>query len=209
MWDGLMAKPGYLKTFDRHEDAVEFLGGEPVLSPLAALAKVKHDDGGNVLWTKWRLILDCKKSQVTEITWPQHRIVLPRATDVIDDVIYLLSMEYTYSKLQRLPDWEIDLLIADIVDAFWNVPLHPTERRFYVARYRQKLLVWLRTAQGSRSAPLIWGQFAALLARLIQDLFDTWEARVQVYVDDPILAAAGDRRTRDRCNTTFVCSLLA
>ena len=64
-------------------------------------------------------------------------------------------------------------MIADVVDAFWNDPLHPTERRFYVARYRQKLLVWLRTAQGSRSAPLTWGQFAALLARLIQRLFDT------------------------------------
>ena len=78
-----------------------------------------------------------------------------------------------------------------------------------MARYRQKLLVWLGTAQGSRSAPFTWGQLAALLARVIQGLFDTWEARVQVYVDDPILAAAGDRRTRARCNTIFVSTLLA
>ena len=91
---------------------------------------------------------------MTEITWPRHRIVLPRATDVIDDVLHLLSIELSYSGLRRLPDWAIDLLIVDIVDALWNVPLNPKERRFYTARFRQKLLVWLRTAQGSRSAPL-------------------------------------------------------
>ena len=75
-----------------------------------------------------------------------------------------------------LPDWdsryteEIELLIADISDAFWLPPLHSSERRFFVSRFRGKWYVFLRTAQGSRGAPLSWAALAALLARCIQGL---------------------------------------
>ena len=51
-WRRGIAKPGYLKVCDTHEDAFGYVGGAPVLSPLAALAKTKPDDHGKALWTK-------------------------------------------------------------------------------------------------------------------------------------------------------------
>ena len=112
-----------------------------------------------------------------------------------------------------LPDWDsrytekIDLRIADISDVFWLPPLHTSERRFVVSRFRGKWYVFLRTAQGSRGAPLSWAALAALLARCIQGLLAQGqedEGRLQVYVDDPFFALRGTKGRR-RCLTTRCC----
>jgi hypothetical protein len=96
-------------------------------------------------------------------------------------------------------DSELEMLITDFVGAFWQVPLHMSERRYFVIKFQGVFLVFLRTAQGSRGAPLSWAAVASLIGRVLQSLFVTdagEEGRLQIYVDDPLLAlkGAGSRR---------------
>ena len=105
----------------------------------------------------------------------------------------------------------ISLLIADITDAFWLVPLHPSERRYFIAKHRGRWLIFLRTAQGSRGAPLSWACIAALVSRCIQGLYHTphgEESRLQTYVDDPILAIKGLKSRQARLAVRFCVALL-
>ena len=61
------------------------------------------------------------------------------------------------------------------LQAFWQIPLHPEERKFFVAKLDidkvNCYMVFLRTAQGSRGAPLCWARYAALIMRLTQSLY--------------------------------------
>ncbi|CAK0840195.1 unnamed protein product, partial [Prorocentrum cordatum] len=54
-------------------------------------------------------------------------------------------------------------------------------------------------AQDSVNAPLVCGCVAALLAHLAQSMFWPSEIHHHIYVDDPIIAARGLARQRDRC----------
>ena len=101
------------------------------------------------------------------------------------------------------------MLIADIVNAFWNIPLNQGERRFFTAKYKKWILVFLRTAQGSRNAPLSWGHLVALLGRLAQAMFDGSELRLQTYVDDPAAAVRGPLAKRNRYIAILVVAWLA
>ena len=51
---------------------------------------------------------------------------------------------------------------------------------------------------GLASAPLVWKRVAAWLGRLGQSVSKPQELLAQVYVDDPILAASGNPRQRQR-----------
>ena len=78
---------------------------------------------------------------------------------------------------------------------YWLVPLRHEERKYLCAKLRGKFYAFLRTAQGSRGAPLTFAAAIALAARLVQSLVagpKQWrrareEARMQVYVDDPLV----------------------
>ena len=91
-----------------------------------------------------------------------------------------------------------EFFVLDFTDAFWQLPLEPTERRFFAAKYRGEYFVFLRLAQGSRGAPLAWARLAALVMRLSQGMLEDAEGRLQCYVDDPISSLAGSRFERDR-----------
>ena len=98
--------------------------------------------------------------------------------------------------------------MADVKDAFWLIPLAWEERRHFVAKFRGRYLVFLRTAQGSRGAPLTWAAVASLAARCVQSVFITphgQEARLQMYVDDPLLALKGSESHRARLVARFLC----
>ena len=91
------------------------------------------------------------------------------------------------------------------------VPLAHSERKFFVIKYRGVFLVFTRTAQGSRGAPLTWAAVASLLARVSQSLFvgkGKQCARLQVYVDDPILGMQGSAIERRRMTVKFICVFL-
>ncbi|CAJ1454754.1 unnamed protein product [Effrenium voratum] len=184
------ADAGFLKVCDSLDECRKHLGAEPVVSKLGCITKVKTLQGGSRV-TKHRIILDEKRSLVTASTSRRYKSVLPRATDVVWDALELQS--------DALPGEITTLLVADVENAFWLLPLAPSERRFFVAKLRGKYFVFLRTAQGSRSAPLTFAAVMALSARLVQSVLlrdrlsrrHPQEGRLEVYVDDPIAVLSG------------------
>ena len=105
-----------------------------------------------------------------------QRIVLPHVLDVVFDALSLGG-----------DGRPVEALVLDVSDAFWTLPLRARERRYFVGNLRGCYYCYLRLAKGSRGAPLAWGRFIALLGRLAQAVVGTEAARLQVYVDDPIL----------------------
>jgi hypothetical protein len=92
--------------------------------------------------------------------------------------------------------------VLDFSDAFWQVPIADNELRFFCAtsliQRVRKYMVFLRAAQGSRAAPLLWARLAALVMRLTQSLFSPGDVNLMCFVDDPLAALRGtelERRT--------------
>lgn len=82
-------------------------------------------------------------------------------------------------------DQQVQLFTADIVDAFWLIPLHVSERRYFCAYLKGSYYLFTRTAQGSRMAPLTFAAVMAVVSRWVQTL--SHEYAMQVYVDDPLV----------------------
>ena len=176
---------GKLRAYPSLQSCTADLGAEPVLSRFGLIIKTKN---GRV---KRRIILDCKQSGLSMKTRRRFRIVLPRLTDAVRDILILM--------INKLPPESIEEFVLDFTDAFWAIPLAKEERRWFVGRVRGLYLVYQDTPQGSRNAPLSWCSIAALLMRLTQSLFCARrEARMQIYVDDPATAVVGTAQKRDR-----------
>ena len=106
------------------------------------------------------------------------------------------------------PGQEIEWLVLDFVDAFWNVPLRHSERRFFTGKIADKYFILKRAAQGSRNGPLSWAALVSLALRCPQSLF--WEQasgtppkaretlRLQTFVDDPLFCIRGSQQARAR-----------
>jgi hypothetical protein len=198
------ADKGYLQRFKSLEEVREHLGAEPTISRFAVLKRVKNGK------TKKRVILDLKQSSVSACTQQTHRVVLPRATDLVQDLLELLH--------RALPHEQVEITVLDYVDAFWNIPLRFSERRHFVGMARGEYFVYTRAAQGSRNGPLSWAAVISLVIRLTQGLFmfdegattqTTFRARSQTYVDDPALSFRGDRACRDRNLAVWVLAVRA
>ena len=85
-------------------------------------------------------------------------MLLPRGSDVTDD------------NLELSKDLQDDECVKQMV--LLMVPNRPDERRFCVGKVRNKILVYLRTPQGSRGAPFSWGYLFVLVSRCSQSLLD-------------------------------------
>ena len=92
---------------------------------------------------KRRLILDLNKSGMSRRTRKTHRVVLPRLSDLVNDVLHLLST--------RTENQGVEILVLDFTDAYWQIPLAEQERRHFVGYDGQKLWMYKRSAQGSRN----------------------------------------------------------
>lgn len=145
---------------------------------------------------KRRLILDCKRGPDGDVETGvirhavrAQRIILPTGRDVVFDALGIQTTS---------PEQDFERLVLDISDAFFQVPLRHPERRFFVAQYKHRYLVFLTIARGSTNAPLIWGRMAALIGRLTQAMFSVSQVRIQTYVDDPCATVAGTPNQRDR-----------
>lgn len=189
-------RKGFLRSFENLETLRAYVQGEPVISRFAVISRARNGK------TKRRLILDLKQSRVTACTRKTHRVVLPRVTDTVQDMLEHLA------DLQ--PGETTEWFILDFVEAFWNIPLHPTERKRFVGKAGGRFYVFQRAAQGSRNGPLAWAAIASLLIRCTQGLFaghgahlkgqvrSEARARFQLYVDDPASALRGNPQQRDR-----------
>ena len=186
-----------MKSTSAFEETESFLKGKPVLSKLGCIKKDKYNSDTKTWTRKSRIILDCKRSNVSKVATRKHKSVLPRVSDAIQSTLQMMS--------DRKPEELVTFLIADVEDAFWLVPLHVLERRYFVARLRGAYYVFLRTAQGSRCAPLTFAAIIGLLVRWVQSVVGTppplrrtEEARAQVYVDDPLFTLRGTRERVER-----------
>ena len=192
------ASKGYLRKFQTLDGLRAHLGGEPILSKLGCIVKTKTNPVTGISTKKSRIILDCRRSSVSKVAHRTHKSVLPRVSDAIQSTLALMG--------DCRGDETVTFLIADIVDAFWLIPLKKCERRFFTARLRGVYYSFERTAQGSRSAPLTFAAIIALASRWVQSILSTAryggmhteEARLQTYVDDPIFSIRGDEERRTR-----------
>ena len=73
--------------------------------------------------------MDAKRSMVTAASRKQFRAVLPRVTDLMSDIVELRD--------QCQQAETVMLVVCDAEDAFWQVPLHPAERRFFCGIVRR------------------------------------------------------------------------
>lgn len=179
-----LIETGFVQAFSTHDELSKWLGGPPHLSKLGMITKEKD---GRV---KRRLILDCKESGVNRLARSGGRLILPRVSDIVDDALYLMSQSTG-------PDQQIEWLILDFTDWFYNVPLHPDERRHFTWAYGKHWVAFKAQAQGSRNAPLVCGRVAALIARLTQGVFGDQKFRLQIYVDDPCICVLGTTKERN------------
>ena len=78
--------------------------------------------------------------------------------------------------------------------------LEAVERRYFCAQLeldgKMKYLMFLRTVQCSRSAPLSWARLAALAKSLTQSLFKLDKVSLHCFVDDPVAAVKGTEMER-------------
>ena len=188
---------GYLHECQTLGEVTQFLGAKPVLSKLGCIVKEKYNKDTGQNTKKTRIILDCKRSRVSEYATRLHKSVLPRVTDAVQSAMKMLN--------SCNEDESISWFIADVSDAFWLIPLHQLERKYFVAMIGGRYYVFLRTAQGSRGAPLTFSVIMALAARFVQSTLckcsrkdGVPEGTMQVYVDDPLAILKGTDMRRSR-----------
>ena len=199
-------KAGYLKTFDSLDAVKAYLGDSPVLTKIGCVKKEKVNPNTKTVTKKCRIIVDSKQAMTTAASRRTHKSNLPTATVAAKGILGLMDSD------EYIPgECDVELLIADVSDAFWLVPLKKSERKFFVIRFRGEYLVFVRTAQGSRGAPLSWAAVGSILARVVQSVFCSdgkQTARMQLYVDDPLIALRGSKRMRKRMAVKFVAVFL-
>ena len=153
--------------------------------------------------------MDLKKSGISGRTKKTHRVTLPRLSDVVRDLLTLLSTRNCHQT--------VEVFVLDFADAYWQIPLEPNERRHFIGFDGKNLWVYLRSAQGSRNGPLSWAGPSSLLFRCTQGGLSVMsddpaspETRSHLYVDDPALAIRGTEEFRDDAVaiTVLIWSLL-
>lgn len=191
-------KKGFLDKCDTLQELAAKVGGPPTLSKLGCIKKTKMNLETGETITKSRIILDCKRSHVSRAARRTHKAVLPRVTDAITSLLRTLARS----------EEEVTMLIADITDAFWLIPLKKEERKYFTATLRGKYYSFNRTAQGSRGAPLTFAAVIATAARWVASA--DRDMHLQVYVDDPLAILQGSERHRQRmaCLVIVMWSLM-
>ena len=116
------------------------MGGQPILNKIGLIVREKNGE------VKKRMILDTKQSGLKDCAAKHQRVLLPRLLDTITQALNLLS------KCQDGED--VDFFVLDYCDAFWQIPLHPEERRFFCAKVNiagvAKFVAFLRAIKTSR-----------------------------------------------------------
>ena len=176
-------KMGFAKHYDSWDELLRG-EGQVVIAKLACNIKLKPD-----LTRKVRMIADLRRNGYNRFVRYAERIVLPRLTEVLEDAADLDECLVAGEILSHLS--------CDFADAFHNFAVHPTERRFLAAKHPcSGYVVYYTILFGGGGCPLVWGRGSAYLGRSGQSLFDERKARVQLYVDDPIVTFREVRRTQ-------------
>ena len=153
---------GWLMEFPTLHALSAHVGGSPIFNKWAGIDRARTD--GSI---KRRLVMDSRRSGVTGASRKSYRSVLPRQTDLVADVLTLLNRKQAAQ--------HVVMLVCDAEDAFWQIRLHPDERKYYCGVVENpdgtcRYFCYARTPQGSRGAPLSWavlfGLFRGARSRL-------------------------------------------
>ena len=90
-------------------------------------------------------------------------VVLPRISGAITDPLKRMS--------HLEPGHDVERLVLDFADVFWNVPPRHSERRFSTGKIANRFFIFLRAAQGSRNSPLSTAAIVSVALRCAQSLF--------------------------------------
>ena len=134
-------RKGHLKSFATIDELQTFLKGQaPILNKIGIVTK----------GIKKRMILDTAASRVKQCSAKNQRVLLPRLLDAILQGLQLFD--------KCSPGEGMEWFVLDFVEAFWQVPLDPAERRFFCAMLDidglTRYLVYLRTVQGYQHSPI-------------------------------------------------------
>ena len=174
-----LLESNFVKVFDSLEEAQSWAGGRLHLSKLAMITTEKD---GRI---KRRLIMDCRRSSVNDMAARGGKLVLPRISDVVDDLLYLLD------QMSDAEDISMEMMVLDFSDWFYQTPLARAESKHFAFSYKGKFAVYTTQPQGSRNAPVVCGRVAALVGRLTQGALHARHLRLQIFVDDPFICAIG------------------
>ena len=153
-----------------------------MLSSIGVVVKRKPDGS-----YKYRLVHDLRRSGVNSKIKVLERLVLPRLEDAIDDAVSLFESGL-------LPQEEVLWLTLDFKDAFKQLPTKPTERRYLAGQADGQYFYYKTVLFGVRTGPLVWCRVAALVSRATQALTSSAESRLELFIDDPLIAMKGTRQ---------------
>ncbi len=146
---------------------------------LATLVKAREDGTKKV-----RFIVDMRRSGVNSLAEAGERIVLPRGSDLVRDLLDLVRSE-------------VEIFTADFQDAFLNLSICEEERGHVVVLKEEGVYAAYKGVPfGLATAPLLWGRAAAFIGRTTQAMQLPHFHRLQIYVDDPAICVAGPKQTR-------------
>ena len=151
------------------------------VSKLACITKIKEDKTKKV-----RIIVDLLRSHGNARCKVPERIVLPRATDVVEMARQLDRQgDQLWRELspgdEVAEGWDMEIVMIDLSDAFCHFPIHRSELRHAVAPGVDPGTVVVFTA-------MLFG-FKSLLRHR--------DGALQLYVDDAIVLLNGTRAHRD------------
>ena len=88
------------------------------------------EDGNISVTTKHRLVLDPNLNDIARAIAKRERVLLPRSIGAAFDILEILD--------ELLADSEdVEMLLRDCLEAFWQLPAHHMERRFQLVWHWQ------------------------------------------------------------------------
>ena len=188
------AQEGYLDMAQSRSD-LEQIHGTLVPSRIAVLVKEKEGV------QKVRLIHDLRRSGINSRLCLPERVVLPRINDVTRSVLDLYDT--------MLPGEGLSFMSLDFKDAFKQMEVAASEKRFLSGKVGGRWFVYNRVLFGIASGPLLWGRIGAFIGRSTQSLFKPGESRLHLFVDDPLQVVRGTPSHRFRLHMVAVAWWLA
>lgn len=179
--DGSDVREGRSEVFETWEAVKSRFGQEAKLTKLACIVKVKESGE-----TKYRLVVDSRRSGVNGLMTVKERVILPKITDVVS------GLHAIARKCEGFSGFELEMFSVDCKDAFHMCHLREEERQFVICKDSYGCYPVSKVVQfGLAPGPLLWARLASASMRLGQSIVQDWEASVHTYVDDPLILIAG------------------
>ena len=83
-----------------------------------------------------------------------ERVLLPRALAAVFHMLVLMTAN------EQGQETDADHVVIDFKEAYWQMPISPSKRRFVVVILRGCHNVMMRATRGSRRGPLLWNSTA-------------------------------------------------